>query len=643
MQRTLLALLAAGTIQCISGGASMRSSTDSNAALSPALSRDTLLVVSDADQADPAFALALADLHKDFYSVFGSPPVAVSELSRHGASPQAPAIVLGAAGRSLLDVHDRCVSASEAHCIVMQDAALIATGAIGSLGPIFAMYALSEAILGVVPLHHFADLPPARRRTIAVHQALRKEFVPSGWETRAVFINDEDLTAGFGADPLGDGIGAETYNRVYEALLRLKCNGVISGTANFADERGGTTLAVKRGLRVLQHHVTPVGLNVMRWPNAPIEGGATGYSGGGAPFSFLNSPAVLEHAWAASIAGLVGALPPGANASEDIVWTVGLRGLDDYAWWEDSHGDGRVANLTLRGEVIGAAMTKQLELLHNQLAAGNSVVEADAVDRRSDVQTEATCGSNWTSNSFWNHSKCSGGKCCDTYWGAQSPASCCAQCRATGIGSEPCAAWEWTAHAATCYVCTKVVLPFREAMAGHTTGCVKTAGRSTSKSHVTVAAPRSPDHAVVPRGAQKKAPTGHRVEALAYMWSEMLDLWKSGSLIVPEGVTIVFGDAGNGKIQGLDSVKPGDGLYYHVSDRGNQLTEWVSVSTILSELNAFWAKAKRGSGPASVFILNASDLKPYLLSLVRKTPFYSDFYIKRSIQQDRLRTNIEKG
>ena len=73
-------------------------------------------------------------------------------------------------------------------------------------------------------------------------------------------------------------------------LLRLKCNGVISGTANFADERGGTTLAVKRGLRVLQHHVTPVGLNVMRWPNAPIEGGATGYSGGGAPFSFLTFP-----------------------------------------------------------------------------------------------------------------------------------------------------------------------------------------------------------------------------------------------------------------------------------------------------------------------------------------------------------------
>ena len=98
----------------------------------------------------------------------------------------------------------------------------------------------------------------------------------------------------------------------------------------------------------------------------------------------------------------------------------------------------------------------------------------------------------------------------------------------------------------------------------------------------------------------------------------------------------------------LAPARPGDGLYYHVSSRNNQLSEWVSVTTVLSELAAFFAKVKRkgskdrggrggrkgsrdrggrggrrkGSkdkggrgGRASVFILNASDLKPYLLSL----------------------------
>ena len=384
------------------------------------LTRDTVLVVAPADLADAAFALALADLQRDFYRVFGSPPVVLN----HGppAHSARPVIALGSAGRALLPAGDRCVSTGEAHCVLLKDGTLIATGA-ADLGAIYGMYALSEGVLGVVPLHHFADLPPLRRRTIALPPGLALRFEPSGWETRAVFINDEDLTAGFGADPLGDGIGAESYNCLYEALLRLKCNGVISGTANFPDQRGGTTLAARRGLRVLQHHVTPVGLNVMRWPNAPTVGDSLGFSSGGAPFSYLNSPAVLEHAWAASIAGLLSALPTtNANATEDVLWTVGLRGLNDYPWWIDSQGDERVANLTLRGEVIGRAMSKQLDLL-----------------------------------------------------------------------------------------------------------------RSNSR-------------------------LGTGVQAVAYIWSEMLELWKAGSLKVPEGVTVVFADGGGGKIQGLDAVRPGDGL-----------------------------------------------------------------------------------
>ena len=47
----------------------------------------------------------------------------------------------------------------------------------------------------------------------------------------------------------------------FEAMLRLKATGVIAGTANFPDERG-LRLASRRGLRLLQHHITPLGLNV---------------------------------------------------------------------------------------------------------------------------------------------------------------------------------------------------------------------------------------------------------------------------------------------------------------------------------------------------------------------------------------------
>ena len=47
-------------------------------------------------------------------------------------------------------------------------------------------------------------------------------------------------------------------------------------------------------------------------------------------------------------------------------------------------------------------------------------------------------------------------------------------CCGVGIGSAPCAVWEWTSDANTCYMCTKEVVPYREKMEGHTTGCVYT-------------------------------------------------------------------------------------------------------------------------------------------------------------------------
>ena len=115
--------------------------------------------------------------------------------------------------------------------------------------------------------------------------------MPRGFRVRALFLNDEDLLAGFGADPLGDGISADLYNKVFEAVLRMKGNAVIPGTAPFPDQRGAFTLAAKRGIAIMQHHVTPVGLNVMRWPNPPRSGAssATGFSSGGAPYSFLSA------------------------------------------------------------------------------------------------------------------------------------------------------------------------------------------------------------------------------------------------------------------------------------------------------------------------------------------------------------------
>jgi hypothetical protein len=84
----------------------------------------------------------------------------------------------------------------------------------------------------------------------------------------------------------------------------------------------------------------------------------------------------------------------------------------------------------------------------------------------------------------------------------------------------------------------------------------------------------------------------------------------------------VYSDSGRGIVRGLDTVKPGAGLYYHVCCRANQLTEGVPPQRIVEQLRAFLAKARKGVGAngmgkgkggssgssiASVFVLNVSN------------------------------------
>ena len=139
-------------------------------------------------------------------------------------------------------------------------------------------------------------------------------------------------------------------------------------------------------------------------------------------------------------------------------------------------------------------------------------------------------------------------------------------------------------------------------------------------------------------------------EMVTYLWSEMLDLYLSGDLVIPQSTSTVFADAGgSGKFDPriYDKLKPGDGVssdrhtsthvqdvqqnssspklihslshhhqpsfdlqvYYHVQmeSPGNmaQMTEMVPPNSFYDQLSRF-IKA----GATSYFMLNLSDLKP---------------------------------
>ena len=117
-----------------------------------------------------------------------------------------------------------------------------------------------------------------------------------------------------------------------------------------------------------------------------------------------------------------------------------------------------------------------------------------------------------------------------------------------------------------------------------------------------------------------RAAQGDSALIITYLWSELLALFKSGHLIIPEGVKVVFTDSGKGHIGGLADIHLADGLYYHTAmlDGGaNQLTEMISPALIFQQL---WALTSNASS-LFYFVDNVSDMLPVPLSTAAGSDF----------------------
>ena len=95
---------------------------------------------------------------------------------------------------------------------------------------------------------------------------------------------------------------------------------------------------------------------------------------------------------------------------------------------------------------------------------------------------------------------------------------------------------------------------------------------------------------------------------ITYLWSELLSKFKAGLLIIPEGVEIVFTDAGQGRIGGLDDIHLASGIYYHTAmlDGGaNQITEMVSPGLIFSQMFHVYKNASKYVASVGVSLTRA--------------------------------------
>jgi len=286
------------------------------------LTGDAVLVIPD--NITSGEYLAYRDVQRDFYIVTGLVGYSQSGYPAPNSLPAGTVVVYFGNEINAPWINNfgsavqACYSGWESHCVVAIPAAsspngydsIIATGT-GMRGGIFGAYSFSELILGVNPWYRFTDDVPTYQNNITVSNTFSQIYNPPQFKYRSWFPNDEDLLGGHNADPAGqDVFSLTTWDELCETLLRIKANAMLIGTNPYPDENS-VALVSRRGVVIQHHHYDILGMNVYQWPL------------GSADWNWLKNTATMAYGWQASIE---------AQKSYEIIWSVGLRGLNDYSY-----------------------------------------------------------------------------------------------------------------------------------------------------------------------------------------------------------------------------------------------------------------------------------------------------------------------
>ncbi|MDE3186651.1 MAG: glycosyl hydrolase 115 family protein [Acidobacteriota bacterium] len=302
----------------------------------------SVTMVESAQETGPV-QRATQDLRADFAKVFGQAPRLAGRLEDAG-----PVTIL-IAERSHLPAAVPCTTTVDTEAFAFsivksprakQRQVVCLTGA-DMRGTIFAIYEFSQSVLGVDPMYLWTDKQPGKRTSIQLRADFAHVFPSPVFRYRGFFPNDEDLLTGWIPAEKGahTGISLKVWNSIFETTLRLKGNMIVPGTWIFPDD-AQVQAAAQRGLIINQHHAIPLGVNVARWPQ-------------GVPYNFSTHPEILERAWS----NAVDTYKPG----EEILWSVGLRGLSDssYASLDPSVRN----NDPLLGKRVNDAIAEQMRIV----------------------------------------------------------------------------------------------------------------------------------------------------------------------------------------------------------------------------------------------------------------------------------------
>jgi len=304
----------------------------------------SVTIVESADEPGPV-RRATEDLLSDFSKVFGQTP----SLANHMEGSGQVAILISGPQRPYAGI--KCAeptggAESFAFSVVhlagrQQVRDVICLAGADMRGTIYAIYQFSHVVLGVDPMYLWTDKQPEKRHSITLPADFARVYPKPVFRYRGFFPNDEDLLTGWIPATKGEktGIPLKVWDNIFETTLRLKGNMIVPGTWIFPDD-AQVDAAAKRGLIVNQHHAIPLGVNVARWPKD-------------VPYNFSTHPEILERAWTNAVATY--------KPDEEILWSVGLRGLSDssYASLDPSVRD----NDALLGKRINDAIAEQMKIV----------------------------------------------------------------------------------------------------------------------------------------------------------------------------------------------------------------------------------------------------------------------------------------
>jgi hypothetical protein len=213
--------------------------------------------------------------------------------------------------------------AADGFCIYVKGGQIVVEGNNGR-GMAYGLLELSR-MAGVSPWIWWGDVVPERKAQLVMDSAFRTEQHPSV-TYRGIFLNDEDWSLRPWStkthDPQGKGtIGAKTYKRIFQLLLRLRGNALWpamhEGTTAFFKTPGAKAMADSCGIVIGTSHCEPMlRNNVGEWDVQ--ERGR---------FNYRTNREAVQQYWAERLEEVNGEGFMGKGQKS--MFTIGMRGIHD--------------------------------------------------------------------------------------------------------------------------------------------------------------------------------------------------------------------------------------------------------------------------------------------------------------------------